>query len=69
MNPHTDAIGQPIVLGDKVLWGGGKTQYMGLPQGEVVKLTPKNVTVKFPIMGHKSIIPAALVVVTKLVGP
>lgn len=67
MNTHRDSIGQPIVLGDKVLWGGGKTQYMGLPRGEVVRLTPKNVTVKFPVMGNKSIIPAALVVVTRLV--
>lgn len=43
-----DRIDQVIQVGATVLWGGGKTQYAGLPMGEVVKITAKRVKVVIP---------------------
>lgn len=72
-----DILGQDIVVGAKVLWGGGKTQYAGFAGGpvEVVKLTLKMVRIKVKsyklssgewIYDEKVIAPRDLVVVDRL---
>lgn len=75
MHGHRDAIGQLINVDATVLWGGGTTQYTGLPKGKVVKLTPKMVKVTFPKDPKYSwrdtpttiaIAPSSLVVIDKL---
>ena len=43
-----DRLDQVIEVGATVLWGGGKTQYAGLPMGKVVKITAKRVKVIVP---------------------
>ena len=43
-----DRLDQVIQVGATVLWGGGKTQYAGLPMGEVVKITAKRFKVIVP---------------------
>ena len=43
-----DRIDQVIQVGATVLWGGGKTQYAGLPMGEVAKITAKRIKVVLP---------------------
>lgn len=70
---HTDILGQPIHVGSKVLWGGGKTQYAGFAGGpkEVIKITPKMVRIlvsisKYGTRDEKVIHPEDLVVVDRL---
>jgi len=43
-----DRLDQVIEVGATVLWGGGKTQYAGLPMGKVVKITAKRIKVIIP---------------------
>jgi len=43
-----DRLGYEIVIGATVLWGGGKTQYAGLPMGMVTAITEKRVKVVLP---------------------
>lgn len=67
-----DRIGQEIVVGATVLWGGGKGQYAELPKGRVTKITDKRVTVVFPhpwlkeATEEKSLASKTLVVVDRL---
>lgn len=43
-----DRLNQVIAVGATVLWGGGKTQYAGLPMGKVTAITAKRVKVVLP---------------------
>ncbi len=50
---HIDLMGREILLGDKVTCAG--TQYgPGLVYGEVVKLTPKQVRIRYDKVIHSS---------------
>ena len=65
-----DAIGQEIQPGNFVLWGGGKTQYAGLPLFKVRKLTDKRVTcLRVEYRERRALDPLNLVVVDKLLDP
>ena len=70
-----DILGQDIVVGSMVLWGGGKTQYAGFAGGpkQVIRLTAKRVVLA--IRKHSwavdwetvTIDPTDVVVVDKLI--